>query len=197
VDPEENDMKKVLLLVLFGATCIATPALAQDQGPLTLRDVYVRALAQAAPPAPARPATAPAPAQSPRPAPAAVPATVAPLAPAPPQAPAPSAAPVPARAGQANYPNVRFDVTITDTGGAKPVTKTLSLTVGSFGNNASIRNVANVPNISGVTGPPQISIPLNVDVRGVTWVDNSNSVRAGVRPELRCVGFSSVLPPSP
>ena len=76
-------------------------------------------------------------------------------------------------------------MTITDTGGAKPVTKTISLTVGSFGNNASIRNVAWVPNISGATGPPQLSIPLNVDVRGVTWMDNNNAVRANVTVEYQ------------
>ena len=60
----------------------------------------------------------------------------------------------------------------------------MSLTIGSFNNNASIRNVALVPNNSGVTGPAQLSIPLNVDVRGVTWMDN-NAVRANVIVEYQ------------
>ena len=179
-------MKKVLLSVLFSAASIATPVWAQNVPPATAAPAAVPAQpapARApAPPAPATPVTvaprAVAPAQ---PAPLARPATAPPAAqPASPARPAPAAAP-----DTRNYPNVRFDVTITDAGGAKPVTKSISLTVGSFGNNASIRNVATVPNTSGVPGPQQIPIPLNVDIRGVTWIDNNNAVRANVTVEYQ------------
>jgi hypothetical protein len=102
-----------------------------------------------------------------------LPGTV-PAAPEPPSPPRPAA-------------NIRFDVTITDTGGAKPVTKTLSLTVGNYNNNGSIRSVAQIPGTTPNGGnpfSPQTSIPLNVDVRNVTSVDN-NSVRASVLIEYQ------------
>jgi hypothetical protein len=158
-------MKKVLLIALFGATGIATPAFAADQNVVTLQDVLVQAL-QATPtpaaaparqaPAP-RPATAAAPAQAPAP-----PGTATPVPPAPPFPPQP--APLRPTA------NVRFDVTITDTGGAKPVTKTLSLTV------------------TQIVGPGPFVQPgtvnLNVDVRAVSWVE-TNAVRANVTVEYQ------------
>jgi hypothetical protein len=75
-------------------------------------------------------------------------------------------------------PNVRFDVTITDTGGAKPVTKTLSLTIGSSNNNGSVRQTSQAPNPAGNPGPPMIPISLNVDVRNVNWLENG--IRATV-----------------
>lgn len=92
--------------------------------------------------------------------------------------------------------NVRFDVTITDTGGPKPVTKTLSLTVSSTNSNGSVRSTAKMPGIDPNTpfvGPPGpdgkpttfMPVPLNVDVRGVTWVDASNAVRATVTIEYQ------------
>lgn len=182
-------MKMFLLIALFGATCVATPAFAADQNVVTLQDVLVQAL-QAAPtpptaparPAP-RPATAAAPAQAPAPAPPATPA-----APAPAQAPPPFP-PQPARPTA----NVRFDVTITDTGGAKPVTKTLSLTVTPGNSSASIRSSARTtPEGPGTlqlgTGPvvigPPTTVSLNVDVRGVSWVE-SNAVRASVTVEYQ------------
>ena len=167
-------MKNVLLIALFGATCVATPARAEDQ------DV----LFQAVPPAPVRPATAPAaptPPPGARPAPAAAPAAP-PAAPA--QAvPAPPAppGPVPVR-GLPGGPNVRFDVTITDTGGAKPVTKTVSLTIGSGNNNGSARNNAQVLSTPPATSPVW-NVPLNVDVRNVTWLDNG--IRATVAVEYQ------------
>jgi hypothetical protein len=175
-------MKKVLLIALFGATCVVTPALAADQ------DVAF----QPAPPAPVRPATAPAaptPAAAPRPAPAtAPPAAPAAAVPAPPQGvppPAP-APPAPVRT-MAPTPNVRFDVTITDTGGAKPVTKALSLTIFAGNSSGSIRNSAQVPNptpaIPGQPYSPTIGIPLNVDVRAVNVVDNG--IRATVSVEYQ------------
>ena len=80
-------------------------------------------------------------------------------------------------------PNIRFDVTITDTGGAKPLTKTLSLTIGSYNNNGSIRQTSQAANPSGGT-PPMLTVPLNVDVRNVYWLDN-NSVRATIAIEYQ------------
>ena len=158
-------MKKVLLIALFGATCVATPALADDQ----------EVAFQAAPPAPARPApapAAPAPPSAARPA-SAPPAAPAAAAPAPPQAPPAPAGPAPVR-GLPGGPNVRFDVTITDTGGPKPQTKTLSLTIGSSNNNGSVRSTSQAPNPSATlpTQPPMLTIPLNVDVRNVNWLEN-------------------------
>ena len=173
-------MKKLLLFASL-AVALATPAWAQSPPP-----------APAAPPV--RPAQAPpaAPAVQPAPRPPAAPAAPRPGQPRPAAEPAQAKAPVPAPApappaqpAPRSTPNVRLDVTITDTSGAKQVTKSLSLTVGSFGNNASIRSVAQVPNSSGVTGPPQISIPLNVDVRGVTWIEGNNAVRANVTVEYQ------------
>jgi hypothetical protein len=173
-------MKKVLLIALFGATCVVTPALAEDQ------DVAF----QPAPPAPVRPATAPAaptPAAAPRPAPAtAPPAAPAAAVPAPPQG-APPPAPAPPALVRSS-PNVRFDVTITDTGGAKPVTKTLSLTIWAGNSSGSIRNSAQVPNPAPPTGTvqqysPTIGIPLNVDVRAVTMVETG--IRATVTVEYQ------------
>ena len=86
------------------------------------------------------------------------------------------------RASAPAGPNVRFDVTITDTGGAKPVTKTMSLTIGSYNNNGSVRQTAQAPNPT--PGPPTIPIALNVDVRNVNWLENS-SVRASVAVEYQ------------
>ena len=164
-------MNKVLVIALFGATCVATPALAEDQ------DVAF----QAAPPAPARPANAPAapaPPSAARPAPAPAP----PAAPAP-QAPSPAPLiPIPPARVAGTGPNVRFDVTITDTGGAKPVTKTMSLTIGTSNNNGSVRQTAQAPNPT--PGPATIPIVLNVDVRNVNWLEN-NGVRASVAVEYQ------------
>ena len=185
-------MKMFLLIALFGATCVATSAFADDQDVVTLQDVVVQAL-QAAPTPPAtparqtpspRPATAGAPAQAPAPPGAATP--VPPVPPFPPQ---------PAPAGVAARPtaNVRFDVTITDTGGAKPVTKTLSLTVTPGNSSASIRSSARTtPDGPGTlqvgAGPiliaPPTTVSLNVDVRGVSWVE-TNAVRASVTVEYQ------------
>jgi hypothetical protein len=102
------------------------------------------------------------------------------------QPPSPPAAPGPAPVrGLPGGPNVRFDVTITDTGGAKPTTKTLSLTIGSSNNNGSIRNSAQVPNPAS-PGPgqqPLIGVPLNVDVRNVNWLENG--IRATIAIEYQ------------
>jgi hypothetical protein len=177
-------MKKVLLIALVGGTCFVTQAFGQDQEllPLPPQEVSTPQVAQAAPPAP-RPATAPAapaPPSAARPTP--VPAPTPPAAPVPLQAPpAIIAPPVPVRAGQPD-PNVRFDVTITDTGGPKPVTKTMALTIGSGNNSGSVRQTAQAPNPT--PGPPMIPIALNVDVRNVRWLGN-NSVLASVAVEYQ------------
>ena len=154
-----------------------------------------------APAAPAQPAkVAPAPAPPAQPAKAAP----APASPVPPVSPAPTQSPL---AGPGTVTprvvslamqnrNLRFDITITDTGGAKPVTKSMSLTVSSGNNAGSIRNNARMPGgepmtvVSTEAGKPPTSInqmmnfPLNVDVRAVNWVDD-NAVRANVSVEYQ------------
>lgn len=211
-------MKKVLLVALFGVASAATPARAQSpaQAPspqviAMLEMIEARARSQDVPPAvapsllaqsaPAQPAPPARPVQAPAPRPASAPAAPRPAPPAPaaPSAPPAQAAPVPApppppplRAAV----NVRFDVTITDSGGPKPVTKTLSLTVSSTNSNGSVRSTAKMPGIDPNTpfaAPPTpdgkpstfMPVPLNVDVRGVTWVDTSNAVRATVTIEYQ------------
>ena len=125
--------------------------------------------ARQAPPAPAAPATA-APAtvgarQGAPPAPAA-PAAAAPVAPAPP----------PGSVQSPRYPNpprnVRFEIVITETGTAKPSTKTVSLTVNDGGGSGSVRNGGN----SAAT--------LNVDVRGVQAFEGG-AVRATIGVEYQ------------
>ena len=158
-------MKKLLAIALTGVVCMASEAWAQT-------------------PAPARPATAPAaptPAAAARPAPApspvAPPAAAVPVQ-APPAPPAPGPAPV---RGLPGGPNIRFDVTITDTGIAKPTTKTMSLTIGSSNNNGSVRTTSQAPNPN--PGPPTMPVPLNVDVRNVNWLENG--IRATVAIEYQ------------
>jgi len=160
-------MKKVLLVALLGVA-LATPVWAQTPPP-----------APVAPPA--RPAQAPpaAPAPQPAPAPPAAPTALRlgqprPAAPARPASavPAPPAVPV----SGATPRNVRFDITITDTAGGKPVTKALSVTVSNYSGTGSIRS-------TGVRsdGTP---VPLNVDVRNVTW-HSDTVVRASVNVEYQ------------
>jgi hypothetical protein len=204
-------MKKVLVIALFVTVATANSGWAQapdtrptpvQPGTLAILDTMAIVAksqtvapapvpllflqAPAAPPAPARPATVPAVPAPARPAPgSAPPAAPATAAPLPPQAP--PAAPAIAPAALPRYsPNVRFDVTITDLGGAKPVTKTLSLTIWAGNSNGSIRNNAQVPNPAPATGPgyvPTINIPLNVDVRNVTMVETG--IRATVSVEYQ------------
>lgn len=159
-------MKKVLLVASL-AVALATPVWAQNPPPAPVappaRPAQAPPAAPAAQPAPAPPA-APRPGQA-RPAtPARAPVAVA--VPAAPAVPAPGAT---AR-------NVKFDITITDTAGGKPVVKALSVTVSDFGGNGSIRS-------TGVRsdGTP---VPLNVDVRNV--IGHSDSVvRASVNVEYQ------------
>jgi len=164
---------KFLMIALGGAVCMATPAFAGGQDQLLLRDVLLTA--------------AQTPAAAPRP-------PAAPAAPVSAQpAPVPAPPPIPAVPGVASRPtaNVRFDVTITDTGGPKPVTKTLSLTVTPFNSGASIRSSARTTaeNVNQVPGGPTVIVPattvsLNVDVRNVSWVE-TNAVRAGITVEYQ------------
>jgi hypothetical protein len=159
-------MKKVLLVALLGVA-LATPVWAQNPPP-----------APVAPPA--RPAQAPPAAPAPQPAPA---PPAAPTAPRPGQArpatPARAVAvPVPpaVSVSGATPRNVRFDITITDTAGGKPITKALSVTVSNYSGTGSIRS-------TGVRSDG-IPVPLNVDVRNVTW-HSDTVVRASVNVEYQ------------
>jgi hypothetical protein len=160
-------MKNVLLVAML-AVALATPVWAQNPVPAPVappaRPAQAPPAAPAAQPAPAPPAapTAPRPGQ-PRPAAPARPAAAV---------PAPSAVPV----SGATPRNVRFDITITDTAGGKPVTKALSVTVSNYSGTGSIRS-------TGVRsdGTP---VPLNVDVRNVTW-HSDTVVRASVNVEYQ------------
>ena len=173
-------MKTVLFVALLSALAFAGPASAQDAPdivpPLPPQPPAPPArLAQAAPPAPA---PRPAPAAPAAPAPSPARAAQAPPAPARPATlpravavPAPPSAPEPPRVPR----NVRFDITITDSAGGKPVTKNLSVTVSDSNGNGSIRNLGTLP-----TG----NYPLNVDVRNVIW-HSDTVVRASVNIEYQ------------
>ena len=184
-------MKTLLIVALLSALAHAGPAWAQD-APEIVAPVPPEPpapptrLAQAAPPAPAaRPAPAPPQAPSPRPAAAAPAPPPAPRAAQAPPAPARPAGPVrtgglpvpPAAPEPPRMPrNVRFDITITDSAGGKPVTKSLSVTVSDANGNGSIRNSGTIPG-SG-------NFPLNVDVRSVSWYSDT-VVRASVNVEYQ------------
>ena len=125
-------------------------------------------------PAPAAPA-APRPA---RPAPGSAPAAPVPQA-APPPPAAPPAKPVPPAPARLIAPrNVRFDIAITDSGGPKPVTKVVSVTVADNNASGSIRSVARLSPV------PEDMYPLNLDVRAVMGFDDG-SVRASVNVEYQ------------
>jgi hypothetical protein len=172
-------MKNVLMIAVVGWACISTPAFAA-QHQATLGD-FVRLAAQAQPAAAPRPPAAPAPA-----APALI---AAQPTPAPPPAPAAPAAPLTQRSA-----NIKFDVTITDTGGAKPVTKTVSMTIvpGSNGSIRSNARASDAPPLGGVQVITPVGAPapgaanswLNIDVRNVNWVD-TNSIRASITVEYQ------------
>lgn len=186
-------MKKVLIVALLSALAHAGPAWAQDAleivSPVPPQPPAPPALlAQAAPAAPA-----PRPAPAPPAAPNARPAAAAPAPPPPPAAQAPQAPPAPARpagpvrTGGLPAPsaapepprmprNVRFDITITDSAGGKPVTKSLSVTVSDANGNGSIRNSGTIPGLG--------NFPLNVDVRSVSWYSDT-VVRASVNVEYQ------------
>jgi hypothetical protein len=69
---------------------------------------------------------------------------------------------------------VRFDIIITESGGPKPVTKTISVTVGDFNGQASVRNSSRDPGAGS----------LNADVRGVSR-NPDGSIRANVNVEYQ------------
>lgn len=168
-------MKRVLLIALVGAVLAASPLVVSAQD-VSLEDVVAAAL-------------------QPQPAPARAPA--APVAPAtvpPPAQPAPPAPPAPFVRSGTN--NVKFDVTITDTAGPKPVTKTVSMTVAP-GNNGSIRSSAKAGDTSAGTINPAVVAPtswLNVDVRGVNTID-ANTVRAQISVEYQAYVADAKLQP--
>jgi hypothetical protein len=179
-------MKKVLIVAL-SALALAGPAWAQEVPDVVppVPPEPPAQLAQAAPSAPApRPAPAPPAAPSARPAQAAPAPPPAPTRPAQPRTapparvPAPAAVPAPPAAPESpRVPrNVRFDITITDSAGGKPVTKSLSVTVSDANGNGSIRNSGTIPG-SG-------NFPLNVDVRNVSWYSDT-VVRASVNVEYQ------------
>lgn len=170
-------MKKVLLVTSL-AVALATPVWAQNPPPAPVAPLA--APAQAPPPAPAA-QPAPAPPTAPRP------GQARPAAPArgavPPQAvPAPPAVPV----SGATPRNVKFDITITDTAGGKPVTKALSVTVSNYSGTGSIRS-------TGVR-PDGTLVPLNVDIRNVTW-HSDTVVRASVNVEYQAYVPDAKLQP--
>jgi hypothetical protein len=93
-----------------------------------------------------------------------------------PAQPAPAAVAAVQRSGPAVPRNIRFDVVITETGGAKPTTKTISLTVNDGNGSGSVRNLVKAPGDS--------TVSLNVDVRGVNSFDGG-AVRAAVNVEYQ------------
>ncbi|HET9191987.1 MAG TPA: hypothetical protein VFO21_03865 [Vicinamibacterales bacterium] len=162
-------MKKVLLVASL-AVALATPVWAQNPAP-----------APVAPPARPAQAPPPAPAAQPAPAPPAAPAASRPrqARPATPaRAPVAVAvpAPPPVPGSGATPRNVKFDITITDTAGGKPITKALSVTVSNYSGTGSIRSTGVRPD-----GTP---VPLNVDIRNVTW-HSDTVVRASVNVEYQ------------
>jgi hypothetical protein len=104
---------------------------------------------------------------------------------------------------------VRFDLTITDTGGPKPVTKTMTLTMATgFNEVGSIRAGATIPGIIVDRGyntdkdgriqpipPATLVLPLNFDVRQPTVYDDM-SVRASVTVEYQPVPADGKTPPT-
>jgi hypothetical protein len=99
---------------------------------------------------------------------------------------------VPAPTRLAAPRNVRFEITITDSGGPKPVTKVVSLTLSDGGSSGSLRNVSSLPGsthitvVGGPEGPRQVggAYPLNLDVRNVVGYDDG-SVRASINVEYQ------------
>ena len=72
---------------------------------------------------------------------------------------------------RAVFMSARFDITITDTGIGKPITKVVSLNVSSAGS-GSIRSTGVIPGPDPNTPIGSKAVPLNVDVKGVTVLAN-------------------------
>jgi hypothetical protein len=87
------------------------------------------------------------------------------------------------------FVSARFDITITDTGVGKPITKTVSLNVSTAGS-GSIRTTGVIPGPEPATpGNVQVFakptvVPLNVDVKGVNVMANGQ-IRAQVVVEYQ------------
>ena len=169
-------MKKVLLIALFGATCVVTPALAEDQD---------LAFQPAPPPRPATAPAAPAPAAAPRPAPAtAPPAAPAAPVPAPPQgAPPPAPAP-PAPCEVKPERPLRCD----DHRHGRREAGDQDVVADHLGRqqqwlHPEQRAGAKSRDGNGPKYMPTINIPLNVDVRAVSMVETG--IRATVTVEYQ------------
>jgi|SoiMethySBSTD1v2_1073268.scaffolds.fasta_scaffold00538_22 hypothetical protein len=202
-------MRKLLVIALLSAGAATTawaqapqvqviPAVPATVAPSTIQmldairtiaDTQVLGLEQNPTPVPAQPPARPArPAPAPPAAPGSQPPAPVPPPPAtakPPAAALPPVPPVPTRLIAPR--NVRFEIAITDTGGPKPVTKVVSVTVADNGASGSIRSIGRldgqiVPATPGIVTPG--SFPLNLDVRGVTGYDDG-SVRASVNVEYQ------------
>lgn len=129
------------------------------------------------------------------------------LAQQPAPAPSPSAPMAVARLSAQRPQLVRFELTINDRGGAKPVTKTLSLTMASGNEVGSIRTGAPVPGIIVERGintdkegriqqipPATLVLQLNFDVRSVIVYDDQ-SVRANISVEYQPMPTDGKTPP--
>jgi len=81
------------------------------------------------------------------------------------------------------FESARFDITITDTAGGKPITKTVSLNV-STGGSGSIRSTGMIPGPDPKTPIGSTPVPLNVDVKAVTAMANGR-IRAQVVVEYQ------------
>ena len=93
------------------------------------------------------------------------------------QQPAPAPAPAAVqRSGPAAPRNIRFEIVITETGGPKPTTKAISLTVNDGNGSGSVRNL--------VKAPGDATVSLNVDVRGVNSFEGG-AIRAAVNVEYQ------------
>jgi len=184
-------MRNLLCVATLGLV-LAVPPTARAQNP-TAAPAPAAPVASVAPVAQAPRAVAPAPApragapvQAPRavaPAPAAPvaglppdhPDVLAQAAPAAPPAPRPPAA-VAGRGVGAAPRNIRFDVTISDTGDGKPISKVLTLNVAA-GGSASIRSAARSPAgdpNAQIDQPAARAVPLNVDIVRPTVYEDGN-----------------------
>ena len=84
---------------------------------------------------------------------------------------------------RAMFMSARFDITITDTGIGKPITKVVSLNV-SGGGSGSIRSTGIIPGPDPNTPIGSKPVPLNVDVKGVTTMANGQ-IRAQIVVEYQ------------
>ena len=81
------------------------------------------------------------------------------------------------------FVSARFDITISDTGIGKPITKTVSLNVSTAGS-GSIRTTGTIPGPNPDSPIGSTQVPLNVDVKGVNVMANGQ-IRAQVVVEYQ------------